>query len=150
MYGLRAINNMYVASSTGRNSIITGSGDFRNGKLSVTGSGNRGSFADLPCVPRKRLQGPKKPGKDRLGNLSGGDRALRPTGPQTAYSLPHLAAKWSTMPGASEFRRREAGKREGVEPLEGWASNASWSENIAKETTKMLLRKVASEPTLAR
>eukprot|EP00932_Pfiesteria_piscicida_P002026 SRR837773.11973.p2 GENE.SRR837773.11973~~SRR837773.11973.p2 ORF type:complete len:171 (-),score=35.77 SRR837773.11973:49-531(-) len=138
MYGLRGINNVYVPSGQGRDSIIAMDPDYRFGKA---GSGSAPSMAaGRPCLPRReRRDAPPYVSLRRIETLHRGQHSLVRKEVPRAYSVPQLRKTWSSMPGASEVRScclpaqsqrsplAEAALAAGAGSIAPKASNASWS-----------------------
>mmetsp|Transcript_55388 Transcript_55388/g.121160 ORF Transcript_55388/g.121160 Transcript_55388/m.121160 type:complete len:149 (+) Transcript_55388:42-488(+) len=134
MYGLRGINNIYVPNGTGRDSIITRSQDFNKGKV-YSPSVNKSSMAaaGLPCQPPPRSHGPRPLSPARLDGMVKGKRHEVKAPTKRSSSVSALVEKWSQAPGAYPFISPiKMQQRQRVEPLEGWASAASWSPAMAK------------------
>eukprot|EP00931_Biecheleriopsis_adriatica_P087223 TRINITY_DN61724_c0_g1_i1.p1 TRINITY_DN61724_c0_g1~~TRINITY_DN61724_c0_g1_i1.p1 ORF type:complete len:161 (+),score=14.96 TRINITY_DN61724_c0_g1_i1:62-484(+) len=133
MYGLRGINNIYVANGTGRDSIITRNRDYRVGK-EASPSVNKSAMAEsgLPCFPPSRRAGPRPPSPARIETLHRGHQVKIKKVSRSA-SVPDISLNWFKAPGAQPWvSPLEEYKRKGVEPLEGWSSASSWSPDMAK------------------
>merc|ERR1712113_567005 len=102
MFGLRTINNIYVADGTGRDSSITLSREFKGGR-SISPNGGISAFAGTPCYPKKRPHGPKPPSSLRIQTLYKGTPPPSSPPPSRAYSLPQLASSWAAAPGARPY-----------------------------------------------
>eukprot|EP00928_Gymnodinium_smaydae_P034087 TRINITY_DN24238_c0_g1_i1.p2 TRINITY_DN24238_c0_g1~~TRINITY_DN24238_c0_g1_i1.p2 ORF type:complete len:155 (-),score=31.67 TRINITY_DN24238_c0_g1_i1:209-673(-) len=146
MYGLRSINNIYVSDGMGRDSNIVRNPDFRAGR-DLAPSCGVSSFRGTMCHPRERRCVPKPPNAARIDTLYRGKHPPKRTTPvPRAHSLPQLLHSWSKQPGALAATKLGGDKREGVEPLEGWASGNSWSPTMAKEVAALFIRRHNAPP----
>mmetsp|Transcript_137456 Transcript_137456/g.293758 ORF Transcript_137456/g.293758 Transcript_137456/m.293758 type:complete len:104 (-) Transcript_137456:40-351(-) len=103
MFGLRGINNLYIADGTGRDLLLVQNPDFKYGKESAPG-GHVSAFKDTPKGPRRRSVGPRQPDAIRIETLHKGQQSPKAKPIQRAYSLPHLTNTWSAKPGAQMER----------------------------------------------
>merc|ERR1719436_597188 len=133
---------MYVSDGMGRDSNIVRNSDFRSGRDTAP-SAAVSSFAGTACHPRQRRTVPKPPDPARIETLFRGQQPPKRTAPvPRAYSLPQLLQSWSSAPGARPLPKPPGEeKRAGVEPLEGFASNNSWSPVMAKEVAGLFIRR---------
>jgi len=104
MYGLCSINTHFTSDGSGRDFIILGDKERRNGKMSEHARPFRTACLDRECHPRKRPTGPRPPSNERVRQLNQGlwqCSGQWATEAKSSRSLPH-------SPGSSLKLKRSA------------------------------------------